>query len=65
MNENLIILTHLAEKHHDEQLADFMEDNFLNPEVETLKEVGEHVSNLKRVGNGLGVFMFDHETLGE
>lgn len=54
-------MTHLAEKHKDEQLCDFLEDHFLNPEVELLKELGGYVANLKRVGGGLGVYMFDHE----
>lgn len=40
-----------------------MEDHFLNPEVELLKEIGGYVSNLKRVGDGLGVYMFDHELM--
>ncbi|XP_065057337.1 soma ferritin-like [Rhopilema esculentum] len=63
VNDSLLDLTHLAEKHNDEQLCDFMEDHFLNPEVELLKQVGDHVTNLKRVGDGLGVYMFERETL--
>lgn len=61
VNDSLISMTHLAEKHKDEQLCDFLEDHFLNPEVELLKELGGYVANLKRVGGGLGVYMFDHE----
>ena len=65
MNAKLLVLANLADKHKDEQFCDFMEDQFLSPEVELLKEIGGHVTNLKRVGDGLGVFQYDHETLGD
>lgn len=29
-----------------------------------MKELGDYVTNLKRVGTGLGEYMFDKETLG-
>ena len=34
-------------------------DNFLAEQVESIKEISELVSNLKRVGPGLGEFQFD------
>ena len=64
MNTYVLELTALAEKHGDENFADFMEDNFLETQVDRLKEVGGHVRNLERAGTGLGEYMFDQETLG-
>jgi len=34
-------------------------DEFLTEQVESIKEISELVSNLKRVGPGLGEFQFD------
>jgi ferritin heavy chain len=31
--------------------------------VEAIKELSDHITNLKRVGPGLGEYMFDKETL--
>ena len=63
-NEELLSLRNLAERHQDSHLCDFMEEHFLNPKVELLKEISDHFTNLKRVGVGLGVYQFDHEALG-
>ena len=46
------------------QFQDFLERNYLNQQVETIKEISDHVTNLKRVGEGLGEYLFDKETLG-
>ncbi len=47
------------------QMMDFVEDEFLEDEVETIKKLSDHVTNLKRVGPGLGEYLFDHETLSK
>ena len=47
------------------QFTDFLESEFLEEQVKSLKEIGEYVTNLKRVGPGLGEYMFDKETLSE
>jgi len=44
-------------------MCDWVEDKFLAESVETLKTIGGYITNLKRVGTGLGEFMFDHELL--
>lgn len=44
-------------------MADFL-DQFLEEQVESIKEIGEYVTKLKRVGPGLGEYLFDKETLG-
>ena len=45
-------------------MADFIESNFLQEQVEAIKELAGHITNLDRVGNGLGVYQFDKLTLG-
>jgi len=41
----------------------FIEGEFLQEQVKAIKEIGDHVTNLKRVGTGLGEYMFDKQTL--
>lgn len=45
-------------------MADFLE-HFLEEQVDSIKMLGEYVTTLKRVGPGLGEYMFDKETLGD
>lgn len=42
---------------------DFIEENFLEEQVESIKQFAEYVTNLKRVGEGLGEYQFDKLTL--
>jgi len=63
VNQTLLDLHKIASKHEDPQLCDWIEDNFLKESVETLKTIGGYITNLKRVGTGLGEYMFDHEHL--
>jgi ferritin heavy chain len=42
-------------------MCDFLETHFLQEQVDAIKEIGDHITNLSRVGEGLGVFMFDKE----
>ena len=44
-------------------MSDFIEDNFLDERVQAIKELGDYLTQLNRVGTGLGEFIFDHETL--
>lgn len=43
-------------------MSDFIED-YLNEQVESIKEISELVASLKRVGPGLGEYQFDKLTL--
>lgn len=56
-------LHEVADKHGDAPMADFVESALLEDQVEDVKKVAEYVSQLRRVGKGLGVFQFDR-TLG-
>jgi len=47
------------------QMADWLESEFLDEQVNSIKQISEYITNLKRVGPGLGEYMFDKETLDE
>jgi len=64
VNDSILRLHKIADEKGDSQMTDFLEGNFLNEQVEGIKELGDYVTNLKRVGPGLGEYMFDKETLG-
>ncbi|KAK2716394.1 hypothetical protein QYM36_010823 [Artemia franciscana] len=50
-----------AELHKDHHLTAFLEDYFLRHQVEALDLVARHITKIKRVGDGLGIYMFDKE----
>ncbi|KAG1660519.1 hypothetical protein FOA52_004213 [Chlamydomonas sp. UWO 241] len=49
----------VAAKHEDAPMTHFCEGSLLAEQVEAVKKVSEYVSQLRRVGKGLGVFQFD------
>lgn len=49
----------VASDAHDANLCDFLESEFLQEQVEAINELAIHVTNLQRVGGGLGVFEYD------
>ncbi|CAG9761938.1 unnamed protein product [Ceutorhynchus assimilis] len=61
VNESLLNLHSVASGHMDVNLCDFLETHFLQEQVDSIKELADNVTNLKRVGEGLGVFMFDQK----
>merc|ERR1711893_585146 len=63
VNQSLLDLHKLADSHGDAQFCDWLESEFLTEQVEAIKELSDHITNLKRVGPGLGEYMFDKETL--
>jgi len=63
VNQALLDLHALATKHNDPQFCDFLESEYLTEQVEAIKKLGDHVTNLKRVGSGLGEYLFDKKTL--
>uniref|UniRef100_UPI00398F77FB ferritin heavy chain B-like n=1 Tax=Pristiophorus japonicus TaxID=55135 RepID=UPI00398F77FB len=49
-------------------LCDFLETNYLDEQVKMIKKLGDHITNLKRLGvpeSGMGEYLFDKHTLGE
>jgi len=64
VNQSLLDLHAVASSHNDAQMCDFIESNYLTEQVEAIKTLADYVTNLKRVGPGLGEYLFDKETLG-
>merc|ERR1712205_40232 len=64
VNESLLRMHKTASDKEDAQFTDFLEGNYLNEQVEAIKEIADHCTNLRRVGTGLGEYLFDKETLG-
>ncbi|XP_078735641.1 ferritin heavy chain B-like [Lampetra fluviatilis] len=66
VNQALLDLHALASEKKDPQLCDFLESKFLEEQVESIKQLGDHVTNLKRLGvpqSGMGEYLFDKMTL--
>lgn len=65
VNESLLKLHALASERNDPHLTDFLEEHFLDEQVDSIRKIGGHITNLERVGSGLGEFQFDKLTLHE
>ena len=63
VNQSLLDLHQLAATHNDVQFLDFLESNYLEEQVESIKKLSDHVTQLRRVGSGLGEYMFDKHSL--
>ena len=50
-------------KGHEAFSCDFIESEFLTEQVESIKQLSGYVTNLKKVGPGLGEYLFDKKTL--
>ncbi|CAG2119255.1 unnamed protein product, partial [Medioppia subpectinata] len=54
----------LADRVNDHDFSRFL-SNFLNEQVIDLKELADHVTQLKRVGPGIGEYLYDRNSLNE
>jgi ferritin heavy chain len=61
VNQSLLDLHKVADTNRDPQMCDFIESEFLKEQVEAIKELSGFITNLKRVGPGLGEYQFDKE----
>lgn len=62
INSNLLQLHHLGEENKDPQFCDFLEAEFLQEQVKSMKVLADMLTNLSRVGHdGVGLFLFDRE----
>jgi len=59
VNEALLELHGIASARNDVNFCDFLETEFLQEQVDAIKEIADHVTNLHRVGEGVGVYIFD------
>ena len=65
VNQALLDLHKVASGNNDPQMTDFLEQHFLEEQVDSIKELASYVTSLKRVGPGVGEYMFDKETLDD
>merc|ERR1712168_1788472 len=63
VNESLLAMHQTASDNNDAHLADFLESEFLDEQVEAINKLSKLITNAKRCGDGLGVYQFDHETM--
>ncbi|KAJ1351656.1 Ferritin heavy chain A [Parelaphostrongylus tenuis] len=60
-NQCLLDLHAKASANRDAHLCDYLESHFLDEQVESIAEIAKIITNLKRVGTGLGEYIFDKE----
>ncbi|XP_059496642.1 uncharacterized protein LOC132206467 [Stegostoma tigrinum] len=61
VNQSLLDLHQLATAQTDPHLCDFLETHYLDEEVRIIKQLGDYITNLKRLGapeNGMGEYLF-------
>jgi len=63
VNESLLKLHVTAAGNNDAHLCDFLEENFLDEQVESINEISKLLTNAKRCGDGLGIYQFDKLTM--
>lgn len=61
VNKSLLDMHKVAGSHNDAHLCDFLEREYLDEQVQAIKEIGDMITNLKRVGDGLGTYIFDKD----
>ena len=61
VNQSLLNLHEIASNNNDPQLADFLESEYLEEQVESIKKLGDLITKLKRAGPGLGEYLFDKD----
>uniref|UniRef100_UPI00398E5D91 ferritin heavy chain, oocyte isoform-like n=1 Tax=Pristiophorus japonicus TaxID=55135 RepID=UPI00398E5D91 len=67
VNQSLLHLHKTSTGSTDPHLCDFLETHYLDEQVKMIKKLGDHITNLKRLGapeNGLGEYLFDKHILG-
>ncbi|XP_072282361.1 ferritin heavy chain B-like [Pyxicephalus adspersus] len=66
VNQALLDLHKLATNKVDPHLCDFLESEYLEEQVKAIKQLGDYITNLKRLGvpqNGMGEYLFDKHSL--
>ncbi|XP_036082872.1 ferritin heavy chain-like [Rousettus aegyptiacus] len=68
VNQSLLNLHWLATEKKDAHLCDFLRHHYLDEQVKFIKELGDHITNLRKMGapeSGLAEYLFDKLTLGD
>ncbi|EPB70971.1 ferritin-like protein [Ancylostoma ceylanicum] len=60
-NKCLLELHAKASASNDPHMSDFLESKFLDEQVESIEQIAKFVTNLKRLGPGMGEYVFDKE----
>ncbi|KER34189.1 ferritin-like protein [Opisthorchis viverrini] len=63
VNESLLRMHHIAGEHRDPALQDFIETEFLQEQVKSIKEFADYVTQTKRNGPNLGEYLFERLSL--
>jgi len=63
VNQSILDLHALSSSRGDGHLSNFLEGEFVEEQVEAIKELGDMLTRARRVGSGLGEHMFDKEIL--
>ena len=61
LHKQLLDLHKTADEHKDPHLADFIEGEFLEEQVVAEKQLGDLITQIKRVGDGVGLHIIDKE----
>ena len=59
INESLLNLHVTSSSKNDPHFCDFLESEFLDEQVKSIKTLSEMITKLKKVGTGLGEYIFD------
>ncbi|OIT39158.1 ferritin-1, chloroplastic [Nicotiana attenuata] len=65
MNQRLLNMHVVASRSNDVYLADFLEREFLFEHVDAIKKTSAYVAQLRRVGQGHGIWQFHQMLLNE
>ncbi|KAJ7989921.1 hypothetical protein DPEC_G00309500 [Dallia pectoralis] len=66
VNQALLDLHKISSDKVDPHLCDFLEKHYLNEQVETIKKLGDHITNLTKMdstNNKMAEYLFDKHTL--
>lgn len=64
VNEALLGVHKVSEDEKDPQMSDFIENTFLEEQVESIKEICDMIVQLERAGStGLGLYLWDQDLL--
>ncbi|KAG8508025.1 Ferritin heavy chain [Galemys pyrenaicus] len=68
VNQNLLNLHQLASEMQDAHLCDFLDRHYLHEQFVAIKECGDHLTNLRKMGASeclMAEYLFDKFTLGD
>jgi len=61
VNVSLLTLHKIAAEHDDGHMTDFLEGEYLEEQVKSMKEIADLIAQLKRAGPNLGEYMVDRQ----